>query len=271
MIGIYPWEISCARHIVLSLQRLILRILLKYLSQFLLGIGYIFHTHRRLIEEKWKALSRRVRHENNILKKSILPKLMVCFGKHVICLSQNHIKLHRMVTEIQGYCNAGLMIQYFQVIWWKFSSYILSYTNLASLLSVALSYTTCAKHWSKQRLWYLSHTWPSGKGEKESVWSAGFWLQYLYLLVLCLWIYYLTLQKETKVGIEVANPLTLTQGDYPVSSRCAQCNHIVPLSGRRRPKHESERCSRTCSMRGTAIADFKGGQGEVTVKECWYF
>ena len=69
------------------------------------------------------------------------------------------------------------------------------------------------------------------------------------------------MQKETKVGIEVANPLTLTQGDYPVSSRCAQCNHIVPLSGRRRPKHESERCSRTCSMRGTAIADFKGGQG----------
>ena len=151
-----------------------------------------------------------------------------------------------------------------------FSSYLMEIFFIYS--SITLSYTTCAKHWSKQRLWYLSYTLHSGKGEKESMWSAGFWLQYLCLLVLCLWIYYLTLQKETKVGIEVANPLTLKWGDYPVSSRCAQCNHIGPLSGRRRPKHESERCSRrTCSMRGTAIADFKGGQGEVTVKECWYF
>ena len=67
------------------------------------------------------------------------------------------------------------------------------------------------------------------------------------------------MQKETKVGIEVANPLTLTQGDYPVSSRCAQCNHIVPLSGRRRPKHESERCS---------SAGFKDAGGGPHAKAC---
>lgn len=122
--------------------------------------------------------------------------------------------------------------------------------------SVTLSYTTCAKHWSKQRLWYLSWHITFWKGrEREYVVSRILTPVSLPTCIMSIWIWYLTLQKETKVGIEVANPLTLKQGGYPVSPRC---NHIGPLSGRRRWEHESERWSRrTCSMRGTAIADFK--------------